>query len=213
MGILRGLKRRFNVAGSEIAVVFENEIYSQFDLIRGEVVVTAPEYKLAGRAISLGLREFWIENERGLDMGDAKGISGFLTTTTKPGSGSVYRTHVVVALQGAFDFEPASRHRFPFEVGLPKNCRISTSHTGWRLFITLDIPNAIDPTEDVVLEVQPAEDFLLCIPIASCRGVRHACEGINFFIAPKRLMLSSKRWLPNSTIARLYNTETTDEFR
>ena len=48
---------------------------------------------------------------------------------------------------------------------------------------------------------------------AGKRGERHACEGIDFFIAPEWLMLGSKRWLPNSTIAPLYNTETTDESR
>ena len=55
MGVLEGLKQTFNIAGSKIAVVLEDEIYSQFDLIRGEVVVTAPEYKLTGNAINLDL--------------------------------------------------------------------------------------------------------------------------------------------------------------
>jgi len=61
MGILKGLKRTFNIAGSKIAVVLEDEVYSQFDLIRGEVVVTAPEYELIGNAINLELKEFWTE--------------------------------------------------------------------------------------------------------------------------------------------------------
>ena len=150
MGILEGLKRTFNVAGSKITVVLEDEIYSQFDLIRGEVVVTAPEYELAANAINLELKEFWTETRS----------TGKTTTTV-----TVYKTHVEVALQGAIDFEPGSQHRFSFEVGLPKNCRISTSHAGWRLVVTMDIPNAMDPTEGVVLEVQPAEEFLAIIEV------------------------------------------------
>ena len=150
MGVLEGLKRTFNIAGSKIAVVLEDEIYSQFDLIRGEVVVTAPDYKLTGNAINLELKEFWTETRS----------TGTTTTTV-----TVHKTHVEVELYGAIDFEPGSQHRFSFEVGLPENCRISTSHTGWRLVVTMDIPNAIDPTEGVVLEVQPAEEFLAIIEV------------------------------------------------
>ncbi len=173
MGILEGLKRTLNIAGSKIDVVLEDEIYSQFDLIRGEVVVTAPEHKLAGKAINLELKEFWTEVRS----------TGKTTTTV-----TVYETRVEVALQGAFDFEPASQHRFPFEVGLPKNCRISTSHTGWRLVVSMDIPNAIDPTEGVVLEVQPAEEFLAIIEVCE--------ENLRFQERRK-----SRRWNPDSRTA------------
>ena len=130
MGVLEGLKQTFNIAGSKIAVVLEDEIYSQFDLIRGEVVVTAPEYKLTGNAINLELKEFWTET-----------MSTGRTTTTV----TVHKTHVKVVLQGAIDFEPGSQHRFSFEVGLPENCRISTAHTGWRRVATQDLPSPIYP--------------------------------------------------------------------
>ena len=171
MGVLEGLKQTFNIAGSKIAVVLEDEIYSQFDLIRGEVVVTAPEYKLTGNAINLELKEFWTET-----------MSTGRTTTTV----TVHKTHVKVVLQGAIDFEPGSQHRFSFEVGLPENCRISTAHTGWRLVVTMDIPSAIDPTEGVVLEVQPAEEFLAIIEV---------CEENLRFQERKK----SRRWNPDSS--------------
>ena len=171
MGILEGLKRTFNIAGSKITVVLEDEIYSQFDLIRGEVVVTAPEYKLAGNAINLELKEFWTETRS----------TGKTTTTV-----TVHKTHVEVALQGVFDFEPGSQHRFPFEVGLPENCRISTSHTGWCLVVTMDIPKAIDPTERVVLNVQPAEEFLAIIEVCE--------ESLRFQERQK-----SRHWNPRSS--------------
>ena len=150
MDVLEGLKRTFNIAGSKIVVVLEDEIYSQFDLIRGQVVVTAPEYKLAGNGINLELKEFWTE---------------VMPTGTTITTVTVYKTHAEVALLGSIDFEPGSEHRFSFEVGLPENCRISTSDTGWRLVVTMDIPNAIDSKEGVVLEVQPAEEFLAIIEV------------------------------------------------
>ena len=171
MGILEGLKRTLNIAGSKITIVLEDEIYSQFDLIGGEVVVTAPEYKVAGNAINLELREFWTETRS----------TGKTTTTV-----TVHKTHVEVALEGAFDFEPGSQHRFSFEVGLPQNCRISTSHTGWHLVVTMDIPNAIDPTEAAVLEVQPAEEFLAIIEVCE--------ENLRFQERQK-----SRRWNPDSS--------------
>ncbi len=41
MGMLEGLKQTLNIAGSKIIVVTADQIYSQFDLIRGEVLVRA----------------------------------------------------------------------------------------------------------------------------------------------------------------------------
>ncbi len=171
MGILEGLKRTFNIAGSKITVVLEDEIYSQFDSIRGEVVVTAPEYKLAGNAINLELKEFWTETR----------TTGKTTTTV-----TVHKTHVEVVLQGTIDFEPRSQHRFSFEVGLPENCRISTAHTGWCLVVSMDIPNALDPTERAVLDVQPAEEFLAII---------EACEESLRFQERRK----SRNWYPRSS--------------
>ena len=148
MGMLEGLKQTLNIAGSKITVVTEDPIYSQFDVIRGEVQVTAPEYKQAGHSIKLALTEFWTEVR-----------STGKTTTVVP----VYKTHAEVALQGRFDFEPRSQHRFAFEVKLPRNCRLSTDSTGWCLAVSMEIPRAIDPTERVVVEVQPAEAILAII--------------------------------------------------
>jgi len=80
---------------------------------------------------------------------------------------AVDRTHDEVSLVGAFDFEPRSEHRFPFEVQLPRNRRISTANTniGWYLAITMDIPMAIDPVKGVLLKVQPAKKFLAIIGV------------------------------------------------
>ncbi len=150
MGILEGFKRTLNIAGSKIIVVTESKIYSQLDLIRGEVVVTAPQYKQVGNSINLELKEFWTET---------------MLTGRSSHRVTMYKTHAKITLQGAFDFEPGSQHRFPFEVGLPRNCRISTESSGWCLMITLKIPYAKNPSEFVVLKVQPAKEFLAIIEV------------------------------------------------
>ncbi len=150
MGILEGLKRTLNIAGSKIIVVTEDQIYSQGDSVRGEVEVIAPDYRLAGNSINLELKEFWTETRS----------TGKTTTTV-----TVHETHEKVAFEGIFDYESESRHRFPFDVELPRNCRISTPHTGWCLTVSLEIPRAVDPSERIVLEVQPAKEFLAIVEV------------------------------------------------
>ncbi|MEE8114966.1 MAG: sporulation protein, partial [Nitrososphaerales archaeon] len=155
MGILEGPKRTLNIAGAKIIVALEHNKISQSDLIKGEVLVTAPEYRLAGSSIKIELREFWFERIR-----------------HGPWAGKrvrINKTHVEVGLLGAFDFEPKSEHRFPFEVQLPRNCRISTAKTGWRLAVTIDIPKARDPVKEVLLKVQPAKAFLAIIKVCEDR--------------------------------------------
>lgn len=149
MGILEGLKRRLNIAGSKIVLVARDDIYSQSDTINGEVIITAPEYRQSGNSIRLELKEFWTETRS----------SGTNSSTTV----TVYKSHGEVILEREFNFGPGTEHRFPFEVQLPRNCRISTKDTGWCLVVTMDIPKAIDPTEKVILSVRPAEEFLAII--------------------------------------------------
>lgn len=171
MGILEGIKRTFNIRGSQISVVLEDDIYSQADLIKGEITITAPDYKQAGNAINLELKEFWTETRS----------TGKTTTTV-----TVHKTHVKVALHGVFDFEAGSQHRFPFEADLPRNCRISTKHSGWCLAVSMDIPKALDPTERVVLRVEPLEEFL---------AIMETCEEKLGF----QERFNSRRWLKRTS--------------
>ena len=68
MGILEGLKRTLNIAGAKIIVALENNKISQSDLIKGGVVVTAPEYRLSGSSIKIELKEH--ANNAGEDLGN-----------------------------------------------------------------------------------------------------------------------------------------------
>ncbi len=64
MGILEGLKRTLNIAGTKSIVVLEDNKFSQSEVIKGELVITAPEYKQAGNSIKIELKEFWLEGIR-----------------------------------------------------------------------------------------------------------------------------------------------------
>lgn len=148
MGFLESVKRTFNIAGAEIAVVTEDEVYSQFDRVAGSVCIKGGEYEQSGRGIKLELKEFWTETRS----------TGKTTTTV-----TVYKVHEVVALAEQFSLRPRSEQSYPFDVALPRNARISTRSTGWCLVVSLDIPGAKDPTGRVKLSVDPAEEFLAIV--------------------------------------------------
>ncbi len=162
MGILEGLKRTLNIAGAKIIVALENNKISQSDLIKGGVVVTAPEYRLSGSSIKIELQEFYTDKEerQKLWIPGQRDTPAILEVT-------INKTHAEVGLLGAFDFEPKSEHRFPFEVRVPRNCRISTANTktGWQLAVTMDIPKAKDPEIKVLLKIQPAKAFLAIVKV------------------------------------------------
>lgn len=149
MGFLTSLKRTFNISNAEVAVVTEDDVYSQSDRVSGEVVVRGGEYEQSGESIKLELQEFWTETRDYTDTSS--------TTVTK----SMAREWLT--LTENFSIEPRSEQSYPFEVQLPRNCRISKGGQGWRLVVTMDIPGARDRTGQVILEVQPAEEFLAIV--------------------------------------------------
>lgn len=183
MSILDGLKRTLNIAGSTIVVSTEDQLYSQFDVIKGRVVITAPEYQQGGNSIYLELQEFWTEIRS----------DGKNTTTV-----TIHKTHETVYLKDKFDFEPRSQHEFDFEVKLPESCRVSTDSTGWCLTVSMDIPKAMDPTERMTLSVHPAEE--LCDLIEICeeslgfreryksRGWNHVTSNTYFRLLPPEVL-------------------------
>lgn len=151
MGFLESVKRTFNVAGVEISVETHDDVFSQFDRVSGVVTIHGGEYERSGASITLTLKEFWTETRS----------SGNNTTTTV----TVYADHDVVTLADAFSIEPESVHQYPFEVQLPMNCRISKKGEGWCLMVAMDIPKAVDPKEEVILNVEPAEEFLAIVDV------------------------------------------------
>ena len=123
MGFLESVKRTFNIAGAEICVLTEDDVYSQCDVVTGKVLVEGGQYDQDVRSIRLELKEFWTEIRS----------TGKNTTTV-----TVYKTHSTVELAGAITIERDFGHSYAFEVGLPPNARVSTKGAGWLLKVQLD---------------------------------------------------------------------------
>ena len=148
MGFLESVKRTFNIAGAEVCVQTEDDVYSQHDVVTGNVLIQGGQYDQEARSIRLDLKEFWTETRS----------TGKSTTTV-----TVYKTHETVDLAGASTIASQSEHSYPFEVRLPLNARFSTKSTGWLLKVRLDVPKAIDASGSVKLSVEPAEEMLAIV--------------------------------------------------
>lgn len=148
MGFLESVKRTFNIAGTEVCVLTEDDVYSQCDVVTGQILIQGGQYDQQVQSIRLELKEFWTETRS----------TGKSTTTV-----TVYKTHETVDLAGASTIDRHSEHRYAFEVRLPPNARVSTNYTGWLLKVRLDVPKAIDPSGEVKLTVEPAEELLAIV--------------------------------------------------
>ena len=110
------IKRILNIDGPKIDLVTQGSEYYPSDLIKGEVLITAPDYRKKVKAITLTLEEFWVGYRR---------------------YSSRYLKHVNITLASRFVFDPEMQYHFPFEVQLPKNCRVSSEESGWRLGVII----------------------------------------------------------------------------
>ncbi len=174
MGILDSVKQTFNIAGSEISVLIDDDVYSQGGVVTGKFLIKGGQYEQDVRSIRLELKEFWTETRS----------SGKNTTTV-----TVYETHQTVDLAGATAIERHSEQEYRFEVRLPTNARVSTTHTGWLLKVHLDVPKAIDPSGELKLTVQPAAELLAIV---------EACETSMRF----EESLRHRRWDAKTTATR-----------
>lgn len=184
MGIVKTLKKSFNINGIEISISVNKPVYSQNNEITGKIVLRNGDYDLSGNSLKIELQEFWTEITGAT-------AAGARITKTK------YKSHQEVQLSPEISIPPHSTESFPFRVRLPKNCRISTKTTifgmsynsGWCLRLTLDLPFAINPFEKMELKVGPAEEFLSII---------QACESKLHF----EEKLGNRRW--NESTARMH---------
>ncbi len=174
MGFLDSVKRTFNIAGAEVCVLTEDDVYSQFDVVTGKVLIQGGQYDQEVQSIRLELKEFWTETRS----------TGKSTTTV-----TVYKTHQTVDLAGASTIASNTEHSYAFEVRLPPNARVSTKSTGWVLKVRLDVPRAIDASGSVKLTVEPAEQMLAIV---------EACESSMQF----EESLRHRRWDAKTTATR-----------
>ena len=111
------IKRILNINGPKIDLVTQDSKYYPSDVIKGEVLIAAPDYRQNVIAITLTLEEFWVGYRR---------------------YSSRYLKHTSITLASCFVFNPSMQYNFPFEVQLPINCRVSSETSGWRLGIIIN---------------------------------------------------------------------------
>ena len=168
MGLLDSLRHTFNINGAEISVLLADEVHSQYDVVAGEVIIRGRELKQEANSVILELKEFWTESQY-------NAATKTTTTVTK------YRTHETIGLAGRVTVNNGSELRYPFETRLPLNSRITQSGMGWQIWVSLDIPRAVDPKGHVSLDVRPGEEF---------RPLVEACESVLKFNESQR----HRRW-------------------
>ena len=116
------IHRILKIGGSEIDLVVGNTEYYPSEWIRGELFITAPDYRQNIESITINLKEFWVES------------AGSGTRVTKA---SRYRQHGSITVAEDLLFLPRMKYQFPFEIQLPRNCRVSSEEGGWRLGIVI----------------------------------------------------------------------------
>lgn len=141
MNLFNLFKRIFNIGGPQIDLVIQESIYYPADLIRGELLITAPEYGQNIRSITLSLKEFWVEYS--IRGGTDVGIRA-----------DRYREYDSATLAKDFVFYPGMQYRFPFEIRLPANCRVSSEESGWRLGVVINTFRQFASRADFDVNVQ-----------------------------------------------------------
>lgn len=141
MNIFNFIKRIFHIGGPRIELITRDSIYYPSDLIRGEILITAPGYKQNIQSITIDLKEIWIEY-----------LPGGGTKTSN--RAERYRQHDSITLANGYAFEPGMQYRFPFELRLPNNGRVSSMESFWRLGVFISASGAVAFRADFNIDVQ-----------------------------------------------------------
>ena len=146
MNLFSLIKRIFKVCGPQINLVTQNSEFYPSDLIRGELQITAPAYKQSIESITVNLKEFWVEYvvRRG---GRAGGVA------------SRYHQHDSVVIVNNYEFLPGMEYKFPFEIQLPNNCRVSSEESGWRLGVVVSTYRSFESRADFDIDVRLSKAF------------------------------------------------------
>ena len=144
MSILDGIKRAFNIGGCAISVQTAAHSFPQGGAVDGVVSLTGGEVDQTADVLVVELDEYWTETR-------STGKSSRRVTVNQTRDSAILRRDLTIL--------PGGELTLPFSLKLPNNSRLSTSSTGWKIKVTMDIPMAIDPGKTVVLNVRPAEAF------------------------------------------------------
>ena len=144
MGFLDTVKRAFNIGGCKLTINANSLSYPQGTPVEGKVHLEGGGLDQNCNLMSVELEEFWTESR-----GSGKNRRRV----------TVYRTREREILGRNISILPGDRSSYDFKLNLPSNSRLSTSTTGWRLNVSLDIPGAIDPHSTLILKVTGAAEF------------------------------------------------------
>ena len=124
MGLIRLIARVLKFGGPKVDLVTGNPEHYPAEWIRGEVSITAPNYRQSIKSVTISLKEFWVE---------------YLSARLGYGADR-YRRRGSVTIADDFVFLPGMKYHFPFEIQLPANCRFSSEKSGWRLGVEIAAP-------------------------------------------------------------------------
>jgi hypothetical protein len=144
MGLLDAVRRAFNIGGCRLVIETDSPFHPQGSLVDGAVHLEGGGLDQTCNSMCIELEEFWTESR-----GSGKNRSRV----------TVYRTREKQVLGKNLSILPGDRSSYPFSLKLPGNSRLSTSTTGWRLKVSLDISDAIDPRSTLNLKVTGAAEF------------------------------------------------------
>lgn len=130
MGLLDAVKRAFNIGGCRLTINSNKSFYPQGSLVEGEVRLEGGGLDQRCNLMCIELEEFWKET-RGSGE-DRKKVT-------------IFRTRGRKVLGQDISILPGDSSTYEFSLKLPINSRLSTSTTGWRLKVSLDIPSLINP--------------------------------------------------------------------
>lgn len=116
----------------------------QASFVEGEIRLEGGGLDQTCNSMRIELEEYWTETR-------GSGKSRKRVT--------VYRTRDSQLLGRNISILPGERSAYEFSLKLPANSRLSTSASGWRLKVSLDIPGTIDPSSILNLNVTAAPEF------------------------------------------------------
>jgi hypothetical protein len=144
MNLISFIKRILKIGGPQIDLVTRDSKYYPSDWIRGELFITAAEYRQNISSITINLKDFWVES-----VGSASRI---MRT-------SRYHQHDSVIIANDFVFLPRMKYQFPFEIQLPTNCRESSEDSGWRLGVVINAVESSVSRVDFDINVQLSKEL------------------------------------------------------
>jgi len=140
--MFNALRKTFNISGCDIVIQPNQSEYNQGDQVSCELIITGGKYEQNASEITVELEESY-------------------TTGSGDNQTTHYDTIDLKQLESTTFLKPGEAHKYEFSTRLPSNCRLSSSsgHTGWALVVKVDVPNALDPKERILLQVNPHREF------------------------------------------------------